>query len=111
MRGMTAMPRRGDAHTFQAAINMRVRSGLVGRRRTLPWARRGVGAHGGSAEASDSDHLRRRRRNDPAPPPVSISIEYAALGSPQDERLCREQTRAVLDLLSDIMQRRSGRAA
>lgn len=112
MRGMTAMPRRGDMDRFPSAISMRVRPGRVGRRRALPWSRRGVGAHGGSAERWDTDRLRRPRGNDPAaPPPVSIAIEYAVAGSPQDERLCREQTRAVLDLLSDIIQRRGERAA
>jgi len=111
MRGLTSMPGRGATDMFQAAISMRVRPGSVGRRRTLAWSRRGAGAHGGSPEASDCDRSRRPRRNDPVPLPVAISIEYAVAGSPQDERLCREQTRAVLDLLSDIIERRGERAA
>lgn len=107
MRGMATMPRRGGARVFEGAINTRARSGSVGRCRALSWTRRGVGAHGGSAEGWASDRSRRLRRNDlAAPPPVSISIEYAVAGSPQDERLCREQTRAVLDLLADIIKRR-----
>ncbi len=111
MRGSSTMPRRGDAAMFQAAIGMRVRPGSLGQGRTLPWPRRRAGAHGDSAEASDPHRSRRPRRNDPVPPPVAISIEYTASGSPQDERLCREQTRAVLDLLADIIQRRAERAA
>jgi hypothetical protein len=114
MQGLATMPRRGDARTFHAAIDLRVRANSARRGRVFPWARRGLGAHGGSAEGSDSDRsrrTRRTRRNDLAPPPVSISTEYTVVGSPQDERLCREQTRAVIDLLSDIIQRRNARAA
>lgn len=111
MRGSSTMPRRGDAAMFQAAISMRVRPGSLSRNRTLPWARRRAGAHGDSAEASDPHRSRRPRRNDPVPPPVAISIDYTVAGSPQDERLCREQTGAVLDLLADIIQRRAEKAA
>lgn len=111
MRPTTAMPRPGGADMFQAAINLRVRPISVGPRGTLVWSRRRAGGLRGSPEASDCDRSRRPRRNDLVPPPVAISIEYTVAGSPQDERLCREQTRAVLDLLADIIERRGERAA
>lgn len=45
-------------------------------------------------------------RDDLASAPITISIEQTAPGSPLDERLCREQTRALLDLLVDVAARR-----
>jgi hypothetical protein len=96
---------------MQPVMSRPVRTRMVRRRATLPWPRRGLGAHRQQDEAPDSHRLRRPSRNDLAAAPVSISVEYTVPGSPQDERLCREQARAVLELLSDIVKRRGDRAA
>lgn len=37
--------------------------------------------------------------------PVAVSIEHTKPGSPLDEQLCREQVRALLDLLADHVRR------
>jgi hypothetical protein len=52
---------------------------------------------------------RRAIHDDLASAPITISIEQTAPGSPLDERLCREQTRALLDLLVDVAARRTVR--
>ena len=52
---------------------------------------------------------RRVTRDDLASAPITISIEQTAPGSPLDERLRREQTRALLDLLVDVAARRTAK--
>lgn len=64
---------------------------------------------------------RRRSRSDPsrspAPrdpldgAPIVVSIEHTKPGSPLDEHLRREQTRALLDLLADHVARQRKRKA
>ena len=49
---------------------------------------------------------RRATHNDLANARITISIEQTVPGSPLDERLRREQTRALLDLLVDVAARR-----
>lgn len=52
---------------------------------------------------------RRATHDDLASAQITISIEEATPGSPLDERLRREQTRALLNLLVDIIARREAK--
>ncbi len=52
---------------------------------------------------------RRATHDDLASTRITISIEQTVPGSPLDERLRREQTRALLDLLVDIAARRKAK--
>lgn len=53
---------------------------------------------------------RRAAHDDLTSAQITISVEQASPGSPLDERLRREQTRALLDLLVDIAARRKAKA-
>lgn len=59
----------------------------------------------------------RRPKRSPAPrdpldgAPIVVSIEHTKPGSPLDEHLRREQTRALLDLLADHVARQRKRKA
>src|SRR5258705_13813382 len=52
---------------------------------------------------------RRATHDDLASAHITISIEEATPGSPLDERLRREQTRALLNLLVDVIARREAK--
>jgi hypothetical protein len=52
---------------------------------------------------------RRATHDDLATARITVSIEQTVPGSPLDERLRREQTRALLDLLVDVAARRKAR--
>jgi hypothetical protein len=43
--------------------------------------------------------------------PIVVSVEYTKPGSPLDEHLRREQTRALLDLLADHARRQRSRGS
>lgn len=58
------------------------------------------------ARPVEPEPARRRATDDLASAEINISIEQTVPGTPLDERLRREQTRALLDLLVDVSARR-----
>jgi hypothetical protein len=118
MGTLTTMPRRHrDMPTLRPT---RVRPGLVRAshiRRDRPLrgldtiGRRVLGALPPDTSSFGERPRKREIRDELEHARITVQVEHTVPGSPQDERLYREQTRAVLDLLSDIIQRRGETAA
>jgi len=60
-------------------------------------------------DGTPGDHATSRQKPPASDPldgaPMVVSVKYTKLGTPLDEQLRREQTRALLDLLADHVRR------
>jgi len=101
---------RNEARVVGFQPNGSIRSTTLARRRdhaSRPSTSRDLRSSGGRARCVQPEPDRRRATHDDlASAQITISIEEAAPGSPLDERLRREQTRALLNLLVDVIARR-----
>ena len=118
MRTLTTMPtRHRDMPTLRAT---RLRPGDVNAphiRRDRPLrglsiiGRRVLGALPPDTSSFGERPRKREIRDELEHARITVQVEHTVLGSPLDQRLCREQTRALLDLIADVVSRRIRRAA